>query len=548
MQFLCSTISWFGRGGPVLLAAAFVFLPGCGRRETRVDVGNREQIFHVGNGTDPQDLDPHLTTGEPEHKIMMALFEGLTSEDPKDLHPVPGVAERWDVSDDATVYTFHLRRNARWSNGDAVTAHDFIKSFERMLLPELGAKYSNMLFPMKNAEAFNLGKIRNFSEVGVKALDDYTLQITLHSPTPYFLSVIMHNAWFPVHVPTLLKHGTLTDRANRWSLPEHFVGNGAFRLKEWAINSHVRVEKNTNYWDAASVRLKEIYFYPTENVDAEERAFRAGMLHIAKDVPQNKIAVYKKNHPHLIRAEPILSTYFYRINVTRPPLNDKRVRQALALAIDRESIVRNVTKGGQLPAYHFTPPGIPGYLPRARLTGDLARARQLLSEAGYPDGRGFPPINILFNTHEGHRSVAEAVQQMWMKHLNIHVTLRNEEWKVFLNTTEKLDYQIARAGWGADYVDPNSFLELPVTDGGNNETGWSNAEYDRLIAEAARTPNPTRRFELFQQAEAIFLDELPMLPIYFYTRPTLIHPAVRNFFPTALDLHPWKYIHLEPGS
>ncbi|HYG22695.1 MAG TPA: peptide ABC transporter substrate-binding protein [Verrucomicrobiae bacterium] len=532
-------------GFPLLLATLALLSNGCSRRESRAESGIAEQVLHAGNGTDPQDLDPHLTTGEPEHKILMALFEGLVSEAPDDLRPLPGVAERWDVSPDGLIYTFHLRRNARWSNGDTVTAHDFTGSLERMLQPELAAKYANMLFPLKNAEAFNLGKIKDFSQVGARALDDFTLELTLHSPAPYFLSLIMHNSWFPVHLPTIRRHGSIVDRANRWTLPENFVGNGAFRLKEWKINSHVLVERSTNYWDAANVKLRQIYFYPTENQDAEERAFRAGMLHLTKDVPQTKIEVYRENRPEVFRAEPILSTYFYRLNTTRPPLNDKRVRKALALAIDRDLIVRRVTRGGQVPAFHFTPPGILGYQPRARLSGTLNDARRLLAEAGFPDGKGFRPITILINTHEGHKAVAEAIQQMWKQNLGISVNLRNEEWKVFLTTTEKLDYDVARAGWGGDYPDPNTFLELVVTDGGNNETGWSNAGYDRLIAEAAKTADPVQRFEIFQQAEAIFLDELPFIPLYFYTRPTLIHPAVRNFFPTVLDMHPWKHVYLE---
>ncbi len=535
----------------VLLAVvlcAFPFLTGCGKRHTRVETGIRDQILHAGNGTDPQDLDPHITTGEPEHKILMALFEGLVTEAPDDLRPLPGVAERWDISEDGLVYTFHLRTNALWSNGDPVTAQDFVNSYHRMLLPELGARYREMLYPIRNAEAFSTGRITDFNEVGAKALDPHTLEITLHSPVPYFLSLIMHNSWFPVHLPTILKHGDIAERANRWSLPGNFVGNGPFVLKEWKVNSHVLVEKSPTYWDRDNVKLNAIYFYSTENVDAEERAFRAGMLHLTKDVPQTKIQVYQQNQPHLIRCEPILSVYFYRLNVTSPPLRDKRVRRALALVIDRELLVKHVTRGGQVPAYQLTPPGIPGYEPRARFSEDVALAQRLMAEAGYPNGNNFPGVNILFNTHEGHRAVAEAIQQMWMKHLNIRVTLRNEEWKVYLNTTQSMDYEVARAGWGGDYIDPGTFLDLFITDGGNNETGWSHAEYDRLIQEAARTGDMKKRFELFQKAEDILMDEMPIIPLYFYTRPTLIHPAVRNFYPTLLDLHPWKYVYLEPPS
>lgn len=528
---------------PVLLAGTVLF--GCGKRETRVEAGIRDQVLHKGNGSEPQDLDPHTVSGNVEHFILMALLEGLVTEDPKDLHPVPGVAERWDISPEGTIYTFHLRTNALWSNGDPVTAMDFVNSYERILLPELAAEYSYMLYPVKNAEAFNKGDIKDFSQVGIKALDPHTLQITLHSPAPYFIGMLIHSSWFPVHLPTVKKHGGIADRSNRWTLPGNFVGNGAFRLKEWKINGYVRVEKSATYWDAANVRLNEIYFYPTENIDAEERAFRAGMLHLTMDVPQTKIQVYQKEHPDLIRAEPILTTYFYRFNVTHPPLNDVRVRKALSMAIDRDLIVRKVARGGQVPAYNLTPPGFPGYFPTARIQNDLALAKKLLAEAGFPGGKNFPAVSLLFNTHEGHKAIAEAIQEMWTKNLNLRVTLRNEEWKVYINSQQKLDYDIARAAWGGDYVDPNTFLDMFVTDGGNNETGWSNKEYDRLITEAGRTGDMPKRFELFQKAEAILMDEVPIMPIYFYTRPTLVHPSVKNFFPTVLDLHPWKYVYLD---
>jgi oligopeptide transport system substrate-binding protein len=528
--------------------ASLSLLPGCGKHETRIELGDRQKVLHIGNGTEPQDLDPHTITGDIEHHIVMSLIEGLVSEAPDDLHPVPGVAESWEISPDRTVFTFHLRPNARWTTGDPVTAQDFVDSFERVLMPELASDYSYMLYPMKNAEAFNTGTLKDFNEVGAKALGAQTLQITLHSPTPYFLSLITNPAWYPVHIPTIKKFGDIADRANRWTLPGHFVGNGSFVLKEWKVNAYVRVQKNPDYWDAANVKLNGIYFYPTENVDAEERAFRAGMLHITKDVPQTKIQVYQKQFPDLITAKPILSTYYYRFNVTRPPLNDKRVRRAMAMAIDRDSICKNVARGGQVPAYNLTPPGIAGYTAKAKIPDDLALAKKLLAEAGFPEGKGFPETTILFNTHEGHKAIAEAIQEMWRKNLGINIRLRNEEWKVFLDTTLKLNYDVARAAWGGDYVDPNTFLDLMVTGGGNNQTGWSNKEYDRLIEEAARTGDMQKRFELFQQAEAILVDEVPIVPIYFYTRPTLIHHSVRNFFPTVLDNHPWKYVDLVAGQ
>jgi oligopeptide transport system substrate-binding protein len=530
---------------PFLLLLFAALICACGPRETRVQHGNREQILHVGNGTEPAELDPHIVTGVPENKLITALLEGLVAPDPKTLDAAPGVAERWDISQDQLTYTFHLNRNAKWSNGDPVTAQDFVGSFKRMLMPSLAAEYAYMLFPMRNAEEFNTGKITNFDEVGVKALDPHTLQITLSNPTPYFLSLITHYSWFPVHLPTLQKNGAVYERGNQWTRPKNFVGNGPFTLSEWRLNSYIRVKKSPTYWDADTVRLKEIYFYPTDNQDAEERSFRSGQLHITYELPRPKIERYKRDHPELLRISPYLGTYFYIANVTKPPLDNPKVRRALSLAIERESIVRNVTKGGELPAFHFTPPDTGGYTARTRIETDVEVAKRLLAEAGHPDGQGIPRVEILFNTHDVHRSVAEAIQQMWKKHLNINAQLVNQEWKVVLDAQKQRNFQLTRYGWIGDYADPTSFLDLWVTGGGNNRSGWSNPEYDRLIREAGRTPEREKRFELFQQAEAILLQELPVLPIYFYTRVYLLRPNVKGWHANILDDHPYKHVWLE---
>jgi oligopeptide transport system substrate-binding protein len=462
-----------------------------------------------------------------------------------DGHPVPGAAESWEISPDATVYTFHLRKNAVWSNGDPVTAHDFVDAYQRILTPSLGSEYAYMHYVVTNAEAFNTGKLKDFSLTGYKALDDYTLQVTLNSSTPYFLSLLMHHSWYPVHLPTIRKYGDPFERGNKWTRPGRYVGNGPFVLDKWHVNDVIVVGKSPTYWDRARVRLNKIYFYPIESDDTEERAFRSGQLHLTETLPPSKIAYYKANLPEWLDIHPYLGTYFYRINVTRPPLNDKRVRRALALAIDREAIVKDVTRGGQMPAYFFTPPGTAGYTCRAQLKEDVTEARRLLAEAGYPEGRGFPTVKVLFNTLESHQKIAEALQQMWKKNLGIDVQLGNEEWKVYLDAQRTMDYQICRMAWIGDYDDPNSFLDMWLTGGGNNETGWSNPEYDKLIEQAARTHDPSARFEVFQKAEAILLDEMPLIPIYFYTRVHLQRPEVKGWFPTLLDNHPYKYVFLE---
>jgi len=530
-----------------LAALLLLSFPACSKRQTRVEAGDREQILHRANGAEPEDLDPHIIAGVGEHNILRALLEGLVAEDPIDLHPVPGVAESWDISPDGKVYTFHLRKEARWSTGDPVIASDFVRSYQRGLSPLMVNQYAYMLFVVKNAEAFNKGELKNFDEVGFKALDDSTLQITLNNPTSYFLSLLNHHSWFPLHIPTIEKHGKVFELGNRWTRPGNFVGNGPFVLKEWKVNRVIAVKKNPLYWDAKTVRLNEIRFYPIESLDTEERAFRSGQVHRTDKLPLPKVEYYKQNHPELLMRAPYLGTYFYVINTRKPPFNDKRVRQALALSIDREIITKNVTRGGEMPAYAFTPPNTAGYTSETQIKPDLAKAKKLLTEAGFPDGRGFPKFEILYNTLESHKTIAETIQQMWKNNLNIDVGLRNEEWKVYLNTKKAGgNYDLSRYGWIGDYPDPNTFLDMWITDGGNNDAGWSNLEYDKLISDAAKAIDPKERFTLFQRAEAILLDEMPILPVYYYVSIYLLSPSVKNWNPTILDHQPYKYVYLEP--
>jgi oligopeptide transport system substrate-binding protein len=528
-----------------ILTGLLLISTGCGPSETRVQKGNREQILHLANGSEPESIDPHIVTGVPEHNVIVALTEGLVSEDPVDLHPVPGTAERWEISEDGKVYTFYLRENAKWTSGDPVTAHDFVRSYQRILTPSVASEYNYMLFLMKNAQSFAEGKIEDFSQVGVEALDDRTLQITLNNPTTYFLSLLNHYTWFPVHMPTIEKYGSPDDRANPWTKPGNFVSNGPFKLKEWRINDVMIVEKNPDYWDAETVRLKEIHFYPIESVETQDRAFRAGRIHNTYEMIPAKIDDYRKNSPEVLRLDPYLGSYFYRFNTTKKPFDDLRVRKALAMAIDRESIVKNVTRGGQQAANFFTPPNTAGYTPKARIPTDVEQAKKLLAEAGYPNGEGFPKTSIIFNTSENHRAVAAAIQEMWRKHLNIDVGLDNQEWKVYLDSQRSKNYHLSRAGWIGDYIDPNSFLDMWTSWSQQNQTGWSSEKYDQLILEAAKTKEIEARLERFQQAEEILLAEAPILPIYIYTRIYLLNQGVKGWNPTYLDHHPYKHLYLE---
>ena len=522
-----------------------VVLASCGSRETNVQRGDREQVLHRGIGAELPDLDPHLATGTSEYNVLSALLEGLVTEDPVDLHPIPGVAESWETSPDGLVYLFHLRPNARWSDGAPVTAGDFVASFRRVLTPAFGAQYATMLYPVLNAEAFHRGRLADFSAVGFAALDEHTLRVTLRYSTPYFLSLLSHPAWLPVPVTTLARYGPIDRPGNPWARPGRFVGNGPFVLKAWQRNQVIIVEKSGTYWDAAKVRLHAIHFYPIDSLDAEERAFRAGQLHLTEAMPSAKIEAYRQSQSPFLRVDPYLGTYFYRFNLRQPFLNDPRVRRALAMAVDRRAIVEHVLRGGQLPAAAFTPPGMGSYTPPAGIPTDFAAARRLLAEAGYPGGRGLPPFELLFNSSEGHQIIAEAVQEMWRRELGIDVRLVNQELKSTQDARRAGNFQILRSVWIGDYADPMSFLSIWSSDSGNNFTGWSNADYDRLLDAAAHTTDPAARNAILQRAETLLLDAAPIIPVYYYTHIFLLRPSVRGWHPTVLDHHPYKDVWLE---
>lgn len=522
-----------------LLVGFAVLVAGCGGGSYPPNV------LRINIDAEVKDLDPQLVTGVPEHRVLASLFDGLTGVDPKTYEPLPAAAESWTISEDKRVYTFKLRANGQWSNGDPVTAKDFIYSYKRMLSPGLAADYAYLLFCLKNAKEFNAGTITNFDDVGAKALDDHTLELTLENPTPYLLAMQIHQAWFPVHQATIEAHGKMDQRGTPWTRAGNHVSNGPFRLTEWSPNEVIKVVRNEHYWDKDKVRLDGIQFYPIDDLTTEERSFRSGKLQMTGDVPEQKIAEYQKNQPELIHIEPYLGVYFYRINTTRPPFNDKRIRQALSLATDREELTRNVLKAGQKPAASYVPPGIPGYEGTPRLEFNPEKAKALLAEAGFPNGQGMPPVEILFNTSEQHKKIAEVMQQMWGK-IGVKVELLNQDWKVYLDSTNSLDYSLARAAWIGDVVDPVNFLEMWITDGGNNRTGYANPAYDALLQQAYAEPDTAKRFALLKQAEDIVLDDLPIIPVYFYTRKYLQAPEVKGYVPNLLGYHRFQDFYIEP--
>ncbi|MCB0416033.1 MAG: peptide ABC transporter substrate-binding protein [Bdellovibrionaceae bacterium] len=502
------------------------------------------QVLNWGNGTEVQDLDPHIVSGVPEHHIISELFEGLVTVHPQTLEPLPAQAESWTISKDGKIYTFKIRKDAKWTNGENVTANDFVYSWQRLVDPKTAAKYAYQGYYIKNGEAINKGKIKDLKQLGVKAVDAHTLQVELEAPAPFFLGVLYHYSLYPVHQKTVEKFG------QRWTRPENIVSNGPFKLESWQLNKVLTVVKNPVYWDAAKVQLSKVNYWPVEKSDTEEKMFRAGELHVTNEIPLPKIPYWQRSKKDVYQQHPYLGTYYYRLNVTKKPLNDKRVRRALNLSIDREDIVKHVTRAGQIPALSFTPPGTGGFTPEGKLPPKvtpktIAEAKKLLAEAGYPDGKGLPPIEILYNTLESHKTIAEAIQQMWKKNLGIEVKLFNQEWKVYLATMQTLNYQIARAGWIGDYNDPLTFLDMFITNGGNNETGFSNKEYDKLVRDVKHETNQAKRLKMFQRLEDILMDELPIVPIYTYTRVYLKDPKVAGWYPNVMDYHPLKFVSLK---
>lgn len=530
----------------VALGAWVLFVAGCGGAGLpTADEGVKQKILLYGNGAEPKGLDPQIVTGVTENHIISALFEGLISYHlTDDTLPAPGVAERWESNEDASVWTFYLRPDAVWSNGDPVTAQDFVYSYERILTAELGAEYAQMLFVLKNGQAFYEGELTDFSEVGVEAVEERILRITLVGPTPYFLNMLKHYSWFPVPAGVIEAHGGMLDRSEAWTQPEVIVSNGPFVLSEWKQNQYLKVTKSLNYWDRETTRLNAIIFFPVEDDNTENRMFLSHRLHYTSTVPTNVIPTLRKKFPELIHLDPYLGTYFYRLNVTRPPLDNPKVREALNWSIDRHRIVDKVTLGDQIPATAMVPQMLSNF-PAVDYVGyDPERARALLAEAGYPGGKGLPPLELLYNTSEGHKKIAEAVGSMWQSELGIEVRLLNKEWKVYLDDQSNLNFDISRSGWIADYADPITFLDMFTTGNGNNDTGWSSAAYDDFIQQAFRSRNEAEHIAALTAAERLLMTEQPIVPVYWYTRIYLMDPRVKNWFPKALDNRPWKYIDL----
>ena len=528
------------------------------------------------NGVEPETMDPHKATGVPEGRIMIAMFEGLTAHDTRTLKVIPGLAKSWDTSPDGMTYTFHLR-DADWSDGLPFTSADVLYSIERILRPETASDNSEKLWDLPNAEDYTSGRLRwsaalsqpvritdsdpqlsdedikagkkpvrvklasldgaelgwaapdalkgpengpeyidKFRRLfGVSTPDEHTVIIHLKHPVPYLLDLLTNRPWWPVPHQAIEKWGN-----EQWILPEHIVVIGAYTLESWELGQGVTLKKNPKYYNAARVTLNRVTYLPIDNRNTALNIFATSQGNMWSEMFPSSIIEQVKVQPFFHRC-PKLAIYEYRLNTTKPPFNNAKVRRALGLAIDRAYITDFVTRGGEIPAEGYVPPGIPGYEGAKLMRYDPEAARKLLVEAGYPGGVGLPPFEILFNRDDTHTKIAESIQNMWKKTLNITVNLHPQEWKVYLGARRTLNYDVVRGGWTGEYVDPDAFLANFVSNSGNNQTGWKNSRYDTLMKEANRMTDSRARFLKLRDAETLLLTEQPVIPIYYYVNYSL---------------------------
>lgn len=530
-----------------LLCAPAVFCASCSERETPAEKAVEEKILLVGNAADPATLDPTLATGVTESKILNGLFEGLVTADTSTLEVKPAVAKSWEISEDGLTYTFYLDEKAKWSDGSRVTAGDFVFAMRRAVNPVMGSEYVSMLMPIKNARKIASGETKDFSMLGATAISDNILKIELEEPVPYFLSMLYHGIYFPLPQKTLEKFGAAENRDALWTRPQNMVSNGPFVLAKWNINDKVSIRKNPLYRDAESIQINGVDFFPISNINTEDRAFRAGQLHITESVAPTRMDAIRRDMPQNLRRDDWLGVYYYLINTRRPPLDDARVRKALALAIDRKAIIDTFLKAGQNPATSFVPQNCDGYVldDESKIREDIAKAKKLLAEAGYPDGKGFPNIRLTYNTSELHKPIAEAIQQMWKRNLGVTVEMYNLSWPAYLAARREGDFDIARASWVGDFAAPESFLQVFESDSGLNHSGFASKKYDELIKEAADSKSRAGRLEKLAAAERELMDAMPVMPIYFYAKVYLISPDVKGWNANLLDYHNFKNVRLE---
>jgi len=556
----------------IIFCLSISVLTSCKKTTTNPVVNLLPQKLIYNITQEPQFLDPGKATGIPEFTVILNLFDGLTRYNEKN-EIIPSVAEKWDGPDKNNQYTFYLRKDMKWSNGDPVTAMDFEYSWKRALSPELASEYAYQLYYIKNGKTFNSSipadnqkmfsltnkyflpktdgkadptKPFSMADLGVKAKDDYTLVVTLEASTPFFISLLTFTTYLPVNQKVVEAFPDWAKSA------ENFVGNGPYKMKEWKHAEKIIAIKNDNYWEANVVKLSEITFLMVESQTTELAMFESGAIDFATNPPPIEFARLKTENKLLI--EPYLGTYYYAFNTTKKPFDNVKVRKALTLAINRKAIVENITKGGQLPAMAFVPYGIADSSSDQefrKIGGEqffadnaIEEAKALLSEAGFPNGKGFPEFELLYNTSETHQNIAQAIQQMWKENLGLKCRLVNQEWKVYLDNRSSLNYFVARAGWIGDFLDPSTFLDMFYSKSGNSDTGWKSLAYDKFIEDGRSANDNFLRIKYQHEAEQLLMDEMPIAPIYFYTRPILVNPKLTHYLSSTLGYTDFKWAEM----
>lgn len=526
----------------VLLSAALTMSAVVGCSSSGNNAAGDGVVLNVQVGSEPATIDPAKNSAADAATLINHAFEGLMKLD-KDGKIVEGQAAKYEVNDDQTVYTFTLRDDAKWSDDKAVTAEDFVYAWQRLVNPDTGADYNYMIDMVLNANDIMEGK-KKPEELGIKAIDEKTVEVTLEKQTPYFLEVCAFPATFPVRKDIVESNG------ETWSTnPETYVGNGPYKLQSWEHQSKMTYVQNEKYYGVEDLGPDTINFVLMEDQNTILSAFKNGEILMGDDLPSEEIDAMKDNG---LVVESQLGTYYLSINTQKDVLNNEKVREALSLAIDRNYLVEKIAKGGQIPADTFVPTGLTDADGKTEFhenatkwydvndyEGNVKKAKELLKEAGYENGKGLPSIELMCN--QGHEPIMEAVQNMWKENLGVNSTISSQDWNVFIQTRKDGDFQVARDGWLADYNDPISFIDMWVTGGGNNNAHWSNAEYDKLVKEIKSTTDSAKRYELMHKAEDMLAKESPVVPLYYYTDLYLISDKLEGMYTSPLGYKYFMY-------
>lgn len=492
------------------------------------------KVFRMNLHSEPSTLDPALMEDNVSGTLATGIYEGLTRKN-ESGESVEATAEKIEKSEDGKTYTFTIRKDAKWSNGDPVTANDFEFSWKRALDPATGSTYAYQFYYIVGAQDYNEGKVNNADGVGVKALDAQTLEVKLNSPTPYFLSLTSFYTYYP-------SHQSVKDNAAWAADAATIIGNGPFKMSEWQHNTSIKLVPNEYYYDKDQVKFAGVDFTMLADSATELANYEQGNLDYTGkptgEIPAEQIPVLKESKKDEFVTKGIASSYYYQFNTEEVPFNNIKVRKALSMAIDRQAIVESVTMAGEVPSFGFVPPGIIGLKEDYRtevkddfFTEDVEEAKKLLAE-GMSELKldKFPKTTLIFNTSDGHKKIAEAIAEMWRQNLGVVVGVENQEFPVLLKNRTAMNYQIARAGWGADYNDPMTYLDMFVSGGTQNNTGFASPEYDALIKKAGESGDQAERVAAMTEAEKILMDYMPIMPIYYYSNTYMLKPGFKNIF------------------